>query len=415
MSGTVPKSWPKRSCHRVVAGPRGEGSSILATSFVFSAPADLCFGAGTARQTGERLQQRGLHKALVITDRMLHQLGVVGPVLESLQAHQVAYAIFDAVEENPADHTCEAAAALYRQEGCDCIVGVGGGSPMDTAKLAGVLAANGGKPRDYEGRDRFAADPPFLVLIPTTAGTASEVTFNAVITDTAAQFKFTVFSPRIAPQLAICDPELTMTKPAGLTAATGMDALTHAVESFINNVYNPLTWTLAAKAIDLIAHNLREAIFNPGSLEARTGMLLGSTMAGMAFNITRLGNVHAMSHPLSALFGVPHGVANSILLTRVIEWNLPACVDKCAEIADLMGENTAGLSRIDRAYRGVEAIRRLSKDVGIPDSLAAVRVDAAAIPRMVEDAMRSGNVLVNPRKTSARDLQALYEWAMRPL
>ncbi len=388
---------------------------MLPTSFVFSAPVDLTFGVGTARSLGERLHQRGLKKALVITDRVLNQLGVISPCLESMKAAGVHFSIFDNVEENPADHTVEAAARMYRGEHCDCIVGIGGGSPMDTAKIAGVLVTNGGKPRDWEGRDRFPHDPPCLALVPTTAGTASEVTFNAVITDTTAQFKFTVLSPRIAPRFAICDPELTLTKPAGLTAATGMDALTHAVESFINNVYNPMTWTVAARAIELISHSLREAVFNPGSLAARSDMLLGSTLAGMAFNITRLGNVHAMSHPLSARFGVPHGVANSILLTRIIEWNLPACIDKMAEMAVLMGESVDGLTRLERADRAVSAIRKLSRDVGIPESLAAVGVDAGAIPQMVEDAMKSGNVLVNPRRTTPRDLQHLFEWSMRPL
>lgn len=388
---------------------------MFPTTFGFSAPVNLVFGAGTARQLGEQMKPMGVRKALVVTDPVLHKLGVITPCLQSLEAAGIAYTVFDAVQENPADTTCDAAAARYRAEGCDAIVGIGGGSPMDTAKVAAVLATNGGKPRDYEGRDKFTNDPPPLVLVPTTAGTASEVTFNAVITDTRDQFKFTVISPRIAPRLGICDPELTMSKPAGLTAATGMDALTHAVESFTNNVYNPITWNLAAGAIKLIGQHLREAVTNPGSLEARTGMLLGSTMAGLAFNMTRLGNVHAMSHPLSAIYGVPHGVANSILLTRVIEWNMPACLEKTGEIADLLGENTAGLTRVEKAYRGVEAVRKLSKDVGIPATLHDVKANSEAIDRMADDAMKSGNIPVNPRKTTKQDIVMLYEWSFRPL
>lgn len=381
--------------------------------FNFQAPADLTFGAGASRQLAEKLRSLSIGRPLVVADRGVVQAGVVAQALAGLGPANISYVVFDEVEENPSCETVEKAAAVYKQEGCDGFVGIGGGSPMDVAKVASILVTNGGRPQDYEGRARFHNPRAPLVLVPTTAGTASEVTYNAVITDLERVFKFPVISPHLVPDVALCDPELTLSKPPGLTAATGMDALTHAVESFINNVENPVTRHLAAKAIELMSANLRTAVYNPGNLQARSDMLLGSTLAGMAFTVTRLGNVHAMSHPLGAYFNVPHGVANSILLPRVMAFNLPACVERMAEVARLMGERVEGLTPLEAAERAVAAVQRLSQDIKIPASLTEVGVTADKIPLMAEDTMKSGNVAVNPRRTTWHDIVHLFEGAMK--
>jgi len=249
------------------------------------------------------------------------------------------------------------------------------------------------------------------VAIPTTAGTGSEVTVFAVITDRARRFKMTVGSPHLVPQVAVCDPELTLSMPQPLTAATGMDALTHAIECYVNTVHNPIAKTLALEAMRLIGRALRTAYANGRDLRARTEMLLASTLAALAFTRTRLGDVHAMSHPLGAHFDIPHGVANAILLPYVMAWNLIACTDTYPQIAEALGEPVQGVSRRAAAEAAVDAVRRLARDVQIPERLRDVGVTREAIPRLTEDAMKSGNVLVNPRATTAADIAALFETA----
>lgn len=385
------------------------------TSFGFHAPGNLVFGAGAIRQLGERVHALGGRRALVVTDAMLVRAGVVEPALASLRAAGVEPVVFDGVEENPSSGTCEQGAAAYREEGCDCVVGFGGGSPMDAAKVVAVLATHGGRPTDYEGMNRLRTDPAPLIAVPTTAGTGSEVTFNAVITDLERKFKFVIISPKVAPLAAVLDPELTLSKPPGLTAATGMDVLTHAVESYTNNVYNPFSRIMAAEAIRLVGTSLRNAVTNGRDLEGRAHMLLASVLAAYAFNLNRLGVVHAMSHPLSAHCGVPHGVANAILLTRVMAYNLPACEERTAEIAVLLGERVEGLSRLDAAHRAVGAVRRLARDVGIPATLQDVGVDPAVIPAVAADAMKSALVGINPRRTTLQDVTGLYAESFQPL
>lgn len=380
--------------------------------FSFSVPVELLFGVGTIATLGEKVQGLG-RRVQVITDRGLVAAGVAEQVTDLLKKAGLEVLLFSEVEENPKDTTCIKATEQYLNEGCEVVLGLGGGSPMDVAKLVAVMAANPGKhPREFEGRDKFTNDPKPLVMVPTTAGTASEVTFFAVITDTERTFKFTVVSSKLPPKIAILDPALTVGKPAGLTAATGIDALTHAIESFTNRVENPAADAMSVRAIELIGGAIRTAVFQGQDLQARSDMLLGSLLAGMAFTQTRLGLVHAMSHPMSAHFGVPHGVANALLLPPVMAYNLYGAMEKTAAIARLLGEPASALSAVEAGRRGVEAVRSLSDDVGIPRWLKDVGVKADKIEVMADDTMKSGNIPVNPRLVRRQDVVNLYQELM---
>ncbi|HYF91003.1 MAG TPA: iron-containing alcohol dehydrogenase [Symbiobacteriaceae bacterium] len=376
--------------------------------FTFSAPVDICFGVGVINGLGDQVKAMG-KRVLLITDKGIVGAGVADTVTGVLKKAGLDVVLFTEIQENPRDTTCINAAQLCAAEGCDVVVGLGGGSPMDVAKVVAVMMTNPGKhPREFEGRDKMEKDPMPFVLVPTTAGTAAEVTYNAVIVDTERTFKFTIISKRLAPKLAVLDPQLTAGKPAGLTASTGMDALTHAIESYTNTLVNPIADALAVKAIQLIGGSLRTAVVQGQNLQARSDMLLGSLIAGLAFNMTRLGLVHAMSHPMSAYFDVPHGIANAMLLSPIMEFNMFGALDRTAEIGRLLGEKTCGLSPVDAGLKGVAAVRRLADDVGIPHWLKEVGVTADRIPEMVEQTMKSGNVLVNPRQVKPKDVAQLF-------
>lgn len=377
-------------------------------TFSFVAPVQVTFGPGAVATLGDQVRALG-RRVLVVTGQRLLAAGIVEQVTSVLARAGLEVVLFAGVEENPRDTTCMWAAEVCRQEGCAVVLGLGGGSPMDAAKLAACLAVDPGRaPRDLEGRDRVERDPLPLVLVPTTAGSGSEVSFNAVITDSEQTFKFTVSSPRLAARLAVVDPLLTLGKPPELTAATGMDALTHAIESYTNRSVHPIADTLAVQAIRLIGGALRTAVMQGQDRQARSDLLLGSLLAGMAFNFTRLGLVHAMSHPVSAHFGVPHGLANAILLPPVMEYNLSGALERTAEVGRLLGENTAGLPPVEAGRRAVAAVRRLAADVGIPRRLQDVGVRSDRIAAMARDAMKSGNIAVNPRQVCLQDVVELY-------
>lgn len=383
---------------------------MTADLFTFEAPARLTFGAGAVGKFPDLIAGFG-RRALVVSDPGIAKAGILDRVLGFLRDAHVSSDAFTSVEPNPSVETVEAAHTLYRKSDAEFVVAVGGGSSMDVAKVVAVLAAHGGGVRDYEGIGKVPGPVVPSVAIPTTAGTGSEVTVFAVITDRQRRFKMTIGSPFLVPQVAICDPELTISMPKPLTAATGMDALTHGIECFINTTPNPIAKALAMESIRLIGGALRTAYQRGSDLPARSTMLLGSTMAAMAFTRTRLGNVHAMSHPLGAFFDVPHGVANAILLPYVMAWNLRSCLGTYPPIAVAMGEEVDGMPPERASERAVEAVQRLSRDVGIPEHLREVGVTQDAIPALATDAMKSGNVLVNPRPTTYDDIVELFEKA----
>lgn len=380
--------------------------------FSYFGPTRLIMGRGTVGNIPELINEQQLKKAQIVTDKGLVAAGVVGQITTVLDNANISFSIYDGVEPNPPIKNVEECAAQYQSEGCDFLLAIGGGSSMDVAKTSGVLVTHGGNITDYFIGGKSVSGPiPYLMCIPTTYGTASEVTPFAVITDNN-NFKGTVPGPYVIPDIGILDADMAVALPQPIAAATGMDALTHAIESYVSQLSNPISEGMALHAIRLIAQNLRQASYGDHNHDATQNMLVASTMAGFAFSQTRLGNVHAMSHPVGGHYNVPHGIANSILLTRIMEYNRYACPEKFADIAAAMGEDVSGLSAIDASILAIEAVQNLSDDVGIPATLTDAGAKAEGIAVMAEDAMKSGNIQVNPRKTTIKDVIALYEESM---
>lgn len=372
------------------------------------------FGPGCLEVVGERAKILNGKKVLIVTDKFLHSLkdGAVDKTIQYLKNVGIDSVVFDNVEPNPKDTNVYEGADLYRAENCDMIITVGGGSPHDCGKGIGIAVTHPGDICDYAGIETLTNPLPPIISINTTAGTASEVTRHAVITNTKTKVKFVIVSWRNLPLVSINDPLLMVGKPAPLTAATGMDALTHAVEAYVSKDANPVTDAAAIQAIKLIAKNLRQAVANGENLKARENMAYGSLLAGMAFNNGNLGYVHAMAHQLGGLYDMPHGVANAMLLPHVCRYNMISNPEKFADIAEFMGENTNGLSVIEAAEKGIEAIFRLSSDIGIPRSLKDAGVREEDIVLMAENALKDGNAFSNPRKGNQEDIILIFKGAM---
>ena len=368
----------------------------LGRTYTWQVPTKLIFGPGCSRQTGQELKGLGGTRALLTTDQGVRRAGVLAGVLESLEAAGVGCAIYDGVEPNPSVQCIEQAVTVYRAEHCDCLLGVGGGSSMDTAKLVGALMTNPSVDiRAMEGRGKIVNPIPPLVAIPTTCGTGSEVTLSAVATDTDRHFKMGIGSPLLFPRVAMIDGALLTKLPGPVIASTGMDALCHALESYTNLNTNPFSDALDLKAISMISEWLRPAVAN-ANLEAMAHMVLASTMAGIGFANTRLTIVHAMSHPVSGFYGVPHGVANAVLLPHVMELNLNGNAGRFADVARTMGADTTGLTTMQAARLSVSMVRELNRDVGIPETFSAYGVTTAHLEAMIEDTFKSGNITLNP-------------------
>lgn len=375
-------------------------------------PNRLVFGPGASARAGEELAALGGRKALLVSDPGVVRAGIVGQVTAALKDKGLGYVLFDKVEPNPRDASVQAAAALFIEEGCDALLAVGGGSAMDTAKMAGVLTRQGGKVQDYQAPGAIARPVPPLLAIPTTCGTGSEVTPFAVITDPARHFKMSFASPYLVPQVAILDPDLCLTLPAKVIASTALDALTHAIEGYLSLEATPFTEGLSLQAISLISRHLRPAV-RAASLEDISQLLYASTIAGMAFANAILGLVHALAHPLGGHYDLAHGVANAILLPYVMEFNREACPQRMADVGRAMGVDTRGLNETEAAEEAIRAVRALSRDVGIPQTLAEADIGEEHIPQMAADALRSRNVATNPRRASVEDLIRLYHRALR--
>lgn len=339
---------------------------IPGKAFTFQVIPRVEYGAGAADRAGEEAKALGIKRALVVGDPGMRKVGAIDKLIDLLAKAGVATATFDKVEGNPKVANVEAGTKVFLDEGCDGLVAVGGGSPMDCAKAIGIVATNGGSIRDYEGLHKVTKPLPPIIAVPTTAGTASEVSMWSVITDPERHYKMSMASIFQAPKVALVDPLMTISMPAHITAATGMDALTHAIEAYVSRFQEPLSDVLAEEAIRLVSDSLRTAVVNGDDLEARDKMMKASMIAGIAFNNSGVGNAHALAMPLGGFYDVPHGVANAILLPPTMEFNLMACPQKFAKIAELMGECTDGLCLMDKARRSVEAVRKLASDVRIP-------------------------------------------------
>lgn len=369
-------------------------------------------GAGCASEVGKQAKIIGGTKALVVTDETLVKIGIVEKVINLLNKEGVQTVVFDKVMPNPTDDNVHEDFDIYQKENCDIIIAVGGGSPIDSAKGMGLLATNGGSIRDYEGLDRSKNAMPPFIAVNTTAGTASEMTRFTIITDTSRHIKMAIVDWHVTPTVSINDPEFMVSMPASLTAATGMDALTHAIEAYVSTIATPVTDSAAIKAIELISKYLRLAIANGSNMEGRDKMDYAEFLAGMAFNNASLGHVHAMAHQLGGFYDLPHGVCNAILLPHVERFNMIACLDRFADIAVAMGENIEGLSVIEAADLALESIKRLSKDVGIPSGLKEIGVKEEDLPTLADNALKDVCGLTNPRIATKDDIIQIYKNAM---
>jgi alcohol dehydrogenase len=380
--------------------------------FGYFMPTVNLMGAGAAKKVGEQVKTLGGKHALIVTDVVLNKMGMAETIKGYIEAEGIKVTVYDGAEPNPTDKNVHDGVKVLQDNKCDVIISLGGGSPHDCAKGIGIVAANGGNIREYEGVDKSTKPMVPLIAVNTTAGTASEMTRFCIITDTDRHIKMAIVDWRCTPNVAINDPLLMMAKPAALTAATGMDALTHAVEAYVSIWATPVTDSAALMAIKLISQNLRTAVANGSNFEARDAMAYAEFLAGMAFNNASLGYVHAMAHQLGGLYNLPHGVCNAILLPHVERFNLIASPIRFVDIAAAMGENVDGLSDRDAADKAIVSIEKLSADIGIPAGLTALGVKEEDLKTMAENAMKDACSLTNPRLATLDDVIQIYKNAM---
>lgn len=378
----------------------------MATRFVLNETS--YHGAGAILSIADEIKGRGLQKAFVCSDPDLIKFGVTQKVTDVLEGASIPYAVYDGIKANPTIANVQAGVAAYQDAKADCIVAIGGGSSIDTAKAIGIIIANPefADVRSLEGVAPTKNKSVPILAVPTTAGTAAEVTINYVITDEEKKRKMVCVDVHDIPVVAVVDPDMMSSMPKGLTAATGMDALTHAIEGYITQGAWALSDMFHLKAIEIISDHLRGAVDN--TPEGREGMALGQYVAGMGFSNVGLGIVHSMAHPLGAVYDTPHGVANAILLPTVMEYNAPCTGEKYRDIAAAMGvEGTEAMSQEEYRKAAVDAVRKLAADVGIPSDLKAIvkEEDVAFLSQSAyDDACRPGN----PRETSVEEIAALY-------
>lgn len=381
-------------------------NSMIET-FMYELPTEIVFGNGSVRQLPQIVDRLNGMKVFVVSDSGVRDAGILEKLTSPLDASGIVYEVFTEVEREPDVKTIGIATVQAKAFGADIVVGIGGGSALDAAKAVAVMVNNPGEITQYAGLNKLPNAGIPIVCVPTTAGTGSEVTIWTVISEKVNNRKFGIGGKYLAPTLALCDPELTWTLPGPMTAATGIDALTHALESFVNKATQPISEALSRESMRLIARSLREAVAQGDNMKARYDMLLASTIAAMAFNPTRLGLAHALCMPLGGKFKVPHGIANAILLPQVMEFNLVGNLEKFKEIAEIFGERTEGLSLREAAQLSVKAIRKLNEDVGIPAGLSVYGVTEDDLEYIALEGMESGNVLVNPRKATLEDLKEI--------
>jgi alcohol dehydrogenase len=381
----------------------------LFNSFSFELPTKIEYGIGAVRKLAAALDELKAKKVLVVTDNGIEASGLLAVVANQLGQDRSNFDIFCEVEPNPKDYNVIAGTRLARRLQADCLVAIGGGSPIDCAKAIAVLATHGGEPREYEDQNKITGEVLPLIAIPTTAGTGSEVSFSSVITDSRRKFKFSIHHTKIAPRIALLDPELTATMPSALTAATGMDALTHAVEGYTAQGSGPLADAAALYAIELITTYLKSAVFDGRNMEARGGMLLGSVLAGICFSHSDVAAVHCLAEALGGKYDTAHGVCNAVVLPAVMEFNLAYCIDKYARIAAAMG--IAYDTPQDGARRAVEAVKKIAREVNLPD-FASLGIKTEDIEELAYNAAINGSNGSNPRPMTKDDYLTLINSMM---
>ncbi len=374
--------------------------------FSFELPTRIEFGQGVSSAVADVLGDLGGKRPLVVTDKGVINAGIFEKIKDYLEGKGLEYLVFSSVEPNPKDRDVMNGASEAEAFGADSIIAIGGGSPIDCAKGIGVIVTHGGKIRDYEGRNAVTKETLPMVAVPTTSGTGSEVTFSSVITDTTDRFKFSIRHPRIAARVALCDPGLTVSMPPMLTAATGMDALTHAIEGFTAKPSEPVADACALYAIEMIVKYLPRAVNSGDDMEARSAMLMGSVLAGISFSHSDVASVHCIAEALGGMYDAPHGMCNAVALAPVMRFNMPFCVDRYARVATAMGLSFKGAK--EGAEKAVEKVEGLAADVGLPpfSSLGVRDEDRETI---AEYSARNGSNSSNPRPMSKEDYLELLD------
>lgn len=391
----------------------------------WNVPNRVLFGSGAVAETGGYLAELGVERPLVVTDAGVRDAGVLEGLIDSIDRAGVDHELFDGVHPDPTDELVHEAAAAYDAafggRGADGLIGIGGGSSIDTAKAASILAANDGSILDFEGSGNVPNATPTTVFVPTTAGTGSEVGHWTIVKDAETGVKEEIGDVKLLADVAVVDPDLTASAPQAVRAQTGMDALTHAVEAYASIRAQRQTSALALDAVELVGEHLRRAVGYRGDGEAAgaagvgmalAGMARASTQAGMAFNGAGLGAVHALSHQVGGVYGVPHGLANAVLLPYVMEFNRPQAAEAFVEVAAALGEDVdRGAPAHREAYRAVRAVRELADDVGIPRTLADTAAEREGIDRLAAQALEDGSLTGNPRTTTQAELAGVLERA----
>ncbi|MED4584328.1 iron-containing alcohol dehydrogenase [Brevibacillus choshinensis] len=373
---------------------------------------EIIFGNQSIAQIGESLRRLGATRVFLVSDPGVVNAGWVERIMEYLTQQRLEYHLWTNVTANPKDYEIHAGVAEYRTHECNAILGVGGGSAIDAAKAIALLGTNEGSIVEYEGVDKILHPLPPMVMVPTTAGSGSEVSQFSIIVDSARKVKMAIISKSLIPDIAIIDPQTLMTKDKQLTANTGMDVLTHAIESYISLAATPLTEVHSLQAMRLIAKHLRPSAASQYNAEAKQAMAMASLQAGIAFSNAILGAVHAMSHQLGGFLDAPHGEVNAILLPYVLEYNYIAAPEKYRQIAECLGENTAGLSSRESSRLALKAVKELARDLDCPESLSAIGLVPEQIELLSELALLDVCMTTNPRDMSAHDVATLFRQAL---
>jgi alcohol dehydrogenase class IV len=377
----------------------------------FVAP-EIIFGAGARHAVANYARTFGARKVLVVSDPGVIAAGWVKDVFQSLDAQHIPYALFSDVSPNPRCEEVMAGAQFYQEQGCNVIVAIGGGSPMDCAKGIGIVSTHGRHILEFEGIDTIDVPIPPLIFIPTTAGTSADVSQFAILSDQQERIKISIVSKAVVPDVSLIDPETTVTMDSFLTACTGVDALVHAIEAFVSTGAGPLTDMHALDAIRIINTHLVGLVANPLDMQLREQIMLGSMKAGLAFSNAILGAVHAMSHSLGGFLDLPHGLCNAMLLEHVIDFNYFDAADRFKVVAQTMGIDTRGMTTEQVKQRLMQHVIALKANVGLVQTLGHHGVRAADIPILSAKAIKDPCILTNPRKSNQRDVEAVYEEAL---
>lgn len=381
-------------------------------SYAFFMPNISLMGPGCVKKISEEINSRGLKKALIVCGKRSSKSEEFKGVTDLLEENNIDYVVYPGSQPNPTVKNVMDGVEILKENDCDFVISYGGGSPHDCAKGIALVATNGGNIKDYEGINKSKKPQLPLISINTTAGTASEMTVFSIITDEDRHVKMAIVDKNVTPILAVNDPELMVSMPKSLTAATGMDALTHAVEAYVSTAATPVTDACAQKAIELISQHLRDAVEDGTNMEARDMMAYAEYLAGMAFNSASLGYVHAIAHQLGGFYNLPHGVCNAILLPEVQEFNSRVSSNKLKDIAKFMGVDTSNMSDEEGAKYCINAIRKLSGDVGIPSGLKELGVKVEDFDTLADNALKDACGLTNPIKATHQDVKDILSKAM---